>query len=113
LLDLSGTPVSSLLTSIASTVPTLTPLMGQLEATLGGIQALSAPSVVTVGTLSAAAAFRPVTAPGTTPQIGTPTTSGELPRTGGDAAIPAMFAVAIGGVAFATRRMVRAAKVND
>jgi len=110
LLDLSGTPVSTLLTSISSTVPTLSPLMGQLEATLGGIQALRAPSVVTVGALSAAAAFRPVTA--ATPGIGAPTTSGDLPRTGGDAALPAMVAVTLGGIAFALRRTLRAAKID-
>jgi hypothetical protein len=114
-LDLSGTPISTLLQSISSTVPTLTPLMTQLEASLGGIQALSAPTEITIGTLASTAAFRPgaggsstqVAAPGS--PTGTPT---ELPRTGGNALLPLAFAITLGACSLGMRRIARSAKVD-
>ncbi|MCU1488512.1 MAG: hypothetical protein JWN67_5258 [Actinomycetia bacterium] len=105
LIDLSAVPTSTVLGTLTTVVPTIAPVMGQLEATLGGLQALSATSVVSVGELSGDATFRPVAA---TVAPGDPGT-GELPRTGGDAAIPAMLAVTLGGVAFALRRLLRSA----
>jgi hypothetical protein len=110
LIDLSGTPVSAVLQSLSSSVPTLTPLMGQLEATLGGIQALSAPTTISIGTLASTATFKPVT--GVTPALPGSPTSPDLPRTGGNAALPAMLAVALGGIAAAMRRVVRSARVD-
>ena len=109
LIDLSAVPTSTVLGGLTTAVPAIAPVMGQLEATLGGLDALSAGSVVSVGELSGDAAFRPVAAsvaPGDPAGSGT---SGELPRTGGDAALPAMLAVALGGVALALRRLVRSA----
>jgi hypothetical protein len=109
LIDLSAVPTSTVLGGLTTAVPAIAPVMGQLEATLGGLDALSAASVVSVGELSGDAAFRPVAAsvaPGDPAGGGT---AGELPRTGGDAALPAMLAVALGGVALALRRLVRSA----
>jgi len=103
LIDLTAVPTSTVLGTLTTVVPTIAPVMGQLEATLGGLQALSATSVVSVGELSGDATFRPVAA---TVAPGDPG-PGELPRTGGDAAIPAMLAVALGGAALALRRLVR------
>jgi hypothetical protein len=84
--------------------------MGQLEATLGGLQALSGPSSVTIGQLTGDATFRPVAAsvPG---QAVTGVPTGELPRTGGDAALPAMAGVILGGAALAIRRLLRNATI--
>jgi hypothetical protein len=117
LLDLGGTPISSLLQTISATVPTLTPLMGQLEASLGGIQALSAPAEITIGTLASTAAFRPGAGGGST-QVAAPsgsptgTPSGELPRTGGNALLPLAAALTLGACSLGMRRVVRSAKVN-
>jgi hypothetical protein len=117
LLDLGGTPISSLLQTISATVPTLTPLMGQLEASLGGIQALSAPAEITIGTLASTAAFRPG-AGGSSTQVAAPsgsptgTPSGELPRTGGSALLPLAAALTLGACSLGMRRVVRSAKVN-
>jgi hypothetical protein len=115
LLDLNGTPVSTLLQSISSTVPTLTPLMAQLEASLGGIQALSAPTEITIGTLASTAAFRPG-AGGSSTQVaapGSPTgTPAELPRTGGNALLPLAVAITLGACSLGMRRIARSAKVD-
>jgi hypothetical protein len=111
-----GDPVSDVLDTVGGTVPALAPLMVQLEAALGGLDALTAPSVVTIGQLSSNAAFRPASASvpggsstpgGSTPSGGTP--PGTLPRTGTDAALPAMLGVAMAGAAFAIRRLLRSA----
>ena len=101
LLDLSAAPVSSVLGGIGAAVPTLAPLMGQLEASLGGLQALTGVSVVTVGQLSSSAAYRATVS-------GSP--SGTLPHTGRDAGGPALLAVVLGGIALAVRRTLRTAK---
>jgi hypothetical protein len=109
LIDTSAVPTSTVLGSLTTAVPAIAPLMGQLEASLGGLQALTGTSVISVGELSGDATFRPASAgeafagPAAAP-------TGELPRTGGDAALPAMAAVALGGVALAMRRLVRSAK---
>jgi hypothetical protein len=111
LIDLDAVPTSTVLGTLATTVPTIAPVMGQLEAALGGLQALSAPSTVVVGQLSGDATFRPVaatSAPGDAVTAGG-APAGELPRTGGDAALPAMVAVLLGGAALALRRLVRSA----
>jgi hypothetical protein len=107
LLDQATTPVSSVLGGLGTAVPPLAPLMGQLEGALGGVQALSGPSVVTVGELSGSAAYRATVAaaPGSTP-------GGTLPRTGRDAALPAMMAVLLGGAALAIRKVLRAATLS-
>ncbi|MCU1378679.1 MAG: hypothetical protein JWN29_1662 [Acidimicrobiales bacterium] len=110
LIDLTAVPTSTVLGTLATTVPTIAPVMGQLEATLGGLQALSGPSSVTIGQLTGDATFRPVAAsvPG---QAVTGVPTGELPRTGGDAALPAMAAVVLGGAALAIRRLLRIATI--
>jgi hypothetical protein len=110
LIDLDAVPTSTVLGSLTTAVPAIAPLMGQLEATLGGIQALSAPSVVSIGELSGDATFRPTSA---SVPAGSPTdpAGGDLPRTGGNAAFPAMLAVALAGAALAIRRVVRSATV--
>lgn len=104
-LDLTGS-AEDILGEAAAAVPALAPLMGQLEVALGGLDVLTAPSTITVGRLSSASAFRPVaaTVPGST---GT-TPTGELPRTGNDAAVPAIAAVLVAGVALGIRRFVAA-----
>jgi hypothetical protein len=65
---------------------------------------------VTIGQLTGDATFRPVAAsvPG---QAGTVAPTGELPRTGGNAALPAMVAVVLGGAALAIRRLLRSAAI--
>jgi hypothetical protein len=110
LIDLSAVPTSTVLGTLTTAVPAIAPAMGQLEAALGGLQALSAPSSVTIGQLSGDAAFRPVAASVPAASTGG-APGGELPRTGGDAALPAMFAVALGGVALALRRLARSARI--
>ena len=95
-----GNSAGDLLGQVGATVPALSPLMTQLEATLGGLDLLTAPTSIAVGTLSSQGAYKAVAA---TP--GTPTTGGELPRTGGsNAAIPAMAAVLVAGIALGIRR---------
>lgn len=108
LIDLSAVPTSTVLGTLTTAVPTIAPVMGQLEAALGGIQALSAPATVTVGELSGDATFRPASA-STAVGTGGSAPGGELPRTGGNAAFPAMFAVVLGGAALAIRRLLRSA----
>lgn len=110
LLDLDAEPVHEVLGSLTTTVPVLAPAMAQLEAALGGVQALSGPSVVTIGQLSSNAVFRPVAGPdGGGPEGSVNTPGGDLPRTGGNAALPAMVAVTLAGMAFAIRRILRSA----
>jgi hypothetical protein len=104
LIDTSAVPTSTVLGDLATAVPAIAPVMGQLEATLGGLQALSSTSTVSVGELSGDATFRPAVAAASDP------VGGELPRTGGDAAVPAMLAVALAGVALALRRVLRSAR---
>lgn len=111
LLDLTGDPVTEILETVTTTVPTIAPAMGALEAALGGIEALSAPLTVTVGQLSANAAFRPAAAQVAPGEEGGGIPGGELPRTGGDAALPAMAAVLLAGAALAIRRVVRSSLV--
>jgi hypothetical protein len=94
-----GTPVSTVLGSLGAAVPALSPLMTQLEAALGGLEALTGPSTVTAASLSSSGSFKAIGA-GTTP-------GGDLPRTGRNAALPAMFAVALAGAAIAIRRVLR------
>lgn len=91
---------TALLDEVGAAVPAIAPVMGELSAALGGLDVLTAASTITVGRLSSSSAFRPVAAsvPGSTPP------SGELPRTGSDAAVPAMAAVLVAGVALGIRR---------
>jgi hypothetical protein len=110
LIDLNVLPTSTVLGTLTTAVPTIAPLMGQLEVTLGGLQALSAPSSVIVGQLAGDATFRPVAASVPGGSV-TSAPTGELPRTGGNAALPAMVAVLLGGAALAIRRLLRTATV--
>jgi len=104
-LDLDGT-VGGLLGEVATAVPALATVMSQLEVALGGLDVLTSVTTITVGQLTSASQFRPVAATGvpTGTPSGTPT--GELPRTGTDAAVPAMAAVLVAGVALGIRRYV-------
>jgi hypothetical protein len=98
-----GNSAGDLLGQVGGTVPALAPLMTQLEAALGGLDLLTAPTSIAVGTLSGQGAFKAVAATPGSP--GTPTTGGELPRTGGsNAAIPAMAAVLVAGMALGIRK---------
>ncbi|MEN3271816.1 MAG: hypothetical protein V7636_577 [Actinomycetota bacterium] len=93
-----GSSAGDLLGQVGAAVPALSPLMTQLEAALGGLDLLTSPTSITVGTLSSQGAFKAVAAT-------VPTTSGELPRTGGsNAAVPAMAAVLVAGIALGIRR---------
>ena len=96
---LGDTPVSTVLGDLGAGVPAVATLMTQLEAALGGLQALTGPSTITVASLSAGGSFKALGA------SSTPT--GELPRTGGNAAVPAMLAMALAGAAIAIRRVLR------
>jgi hypothetical protein len=98
---------SDILDQVSATVPALAPLMTSLQASLGGLDLLTAPATITVGQLSSTSAFRPVAAsvPGVT---GSTPPSGDLPRTGANAALPAMAAVLVGGVALGIRRFLTA-----
>lgn len=93
--------VGSLMAQVGYAAPALSPVMGELEAALGGLDLLAAPTTITVGQLSSSSAFRPVAAT-------VPGTSGELPRTGTNAAVPAMAAVLVAGVALGIRRFIAA-----
>lgn len=93
---------------LGGALPALDPLMGALEGALGGLDVLTAPTVLTVGTVSATSAFQPVVAQVAAP-TGAPT--GSLPRTGTDAALPAMAATALAGAALAIRRLLRTAAI--
>lgn len=125
--DVEGT-VRGALAELGTTLPVLDPLMGQLESALGGLDALTDTTVLTVGTVSANAAFRPVatqagpgsgpgtgsdpgTGPGSGSGTGIGTGGGTLPRTGTDAALPAMAAVALAGMAVAIRRLLHHATI--
>lgn len=104
-----GDTLGAVLGEVGTAVPPLAPVMGELSATLGGLDILTAPSTITVGRLSSASAFRPVSA-----QVGTtaaPTPTGELPRTGTNAAVPAMAAVLIAGAALGIRKFLSAIAV--
>lgn len=102
-IDVEGT-VADALAQLGTALPALDPLMAQLEGALGGVDALTDTTVLTVGTVSATSAFRPVAAQAA-PGGGSGT--GTLPRTGTDAALPAMAAVALAGMAMAIRRLLR------
>ena len=93
-----GNSAGDVLGQVGATVPALSPLMTQLEAALGGLDLLTAPTSITVGTLSSQGAFKAVAAPVT------PTSGGELPRTGSNAAVPAMAAVLVAGIALGIRK---------
>lgn len=91
------------LDEVGAAVPAIAPVMSELSTALGGLDVLTAASTITVGRLSSSSAFRPVSGS----VGGTPTTpSGELPRTGSDAAMPAMAAVLVAGVALGIRRLI-------
>ena len=91
------------LDEVGAAVPAIAPLMSELSTALGGLDVLTAASTITVGRLSSSSAFRPVSGS----VGGTPTTpSGELPRTGSDAAMPAMAAVLVAGMALGIRRLI-------
>lgn len=92
------------LAEVGAAVPAIAPVMSQLSATLGGLDVLTAPSTITVGRLSSSSAFRPVSA--SVPAFTGPAPTGELPRTGTDAAVPAMAAVLVAGVALGIRRFI-------
>ena len=104
-IDLNGT-VGAALDEIGRTAPVLSPVMTQLEAALGGLDVLTAPTTITVGQLTSASTFRALAAGESTP-VGS-----DLPRTGTNAAVPAMAAVLLAGVALGIRRWV-AAVVTD
>ena len=83
---------------VGAAVPALAPVMSQLNAALGGLDLLTAPTTITVGRVTSASAFRPVAATiGTTP-------TGQLPRTGTNAAVPAMAAVLVAASSCASTR---------
>jgi hypothetical protein len=94
----TGAGAGDLLDEVGTAVPALAPVMSQLEASLGGLDLLTAPTTITVGQLTSQSNFKAVaaTVPGTT--------GGELPRTGSDAAVPAMAAVLVAGIALGIRR---------
>jgi hypothetical protein len=96
---------SDLLDQVSTAVPAVAPLMTSLQTALNGLDLLTGPATITVGQLSSTSAFRPVTA--SVPGVGS-TPTGELPRTGTNAAIPAMAAVLVGGVALGIRRFLLA-----
>ena len=93
--------VANLMAQVGYAAPALSPVMAQLEAALGGLDLLASPTTITVGHLSSSSAFRPVSAT-------VPGTGGELPRTGANAAVPAMAAVLVAGVALGIRRFIAA-----
>lgn len=95
---------TALLDEVGAAVPAIAPVMGELSAALGGLDVLTAASTITVGRLSSSSAFRPVAA--SVPGDGSTPPSGELPRTGSDAAVPAMAAVLVAGVALGIRRFI-------
>ncbi|MEA3020132.1 MAG: hypothetical protein QOI47_1656, partial [Actinomycetota bacterium] len=97
-LNVTGT-AGDLLGSIGTAVPPLAPAMGTLEGALGGLNLLSAASTITVGQLSSTSAFRAVAAAAPTSPGGS-----DLPRTGSNAAVPAIAAVLVGGMALGIRR---------
>ena len=99
-------PVSSVLGDLGATVPAVGTVMTQLEGVLGGVQALSGPSVISAGSLSAASTFKPANGITSAPD-------GELPRTGRNAALPAMVAVFLAAAAVAVRRVVRIATADS
>lgn len=99
----TGASAGALLGQVSTAVPALAPVMTQLEASLGGLDLLTAPTTITVGQLSSQSAFKPVSA--AAPGSPTPT-GGELPRTGGDAAVPAMAAILVAGIALGIRRFI-------
>lgn len=104
---LEGT-VGQVLTELGGTVPALAPAIGQLEAALGGVELLTSPSAITVGSLSTTSEYRAAAAqaPGTPT---TPTDSPSLPRTGADdMAVPALAAGLLAAVTFAVRRRLEA-----
>ncbi|MEX2658750.1 MAG: hypothetical protein WD232_03560, partial [Acidimicrobiales bacterium] len=100
LLD-AADPVSGVIGDLGGTVPVLSTTMGQLEAVLGGVEALSGPSTVTVASVQGVALFRPVAASST----GGPTPSDQLPRTGGDAVPAVAVAALLAGAAIGIRRI--------
>jgi hypothetical protein len=102
-LDLSGT-AGDILGEAAAAVPALAPVMSQLEVALGGLDVLTSPTTITIGRIESTSAFQPVSA--AVPAGTAPTSSGELPRTGSDAAAPAIAAVLVAGVALGIRRFV-------
>jgi hypothetical protein len=97
--DLTGS-LGNVLAQIGTTVPPLAPAMAELTSALGGLSILTAPTTITVGHLTSASAFRPVSAQ----VVGGTTPTGELPRTGSNAAVPAMAAVLIAAAALGIRR---------
>lgn len=100
LLDATN-PVSDVLADLGGAVPVLSTTMGQLEAVLGGVEALSGPSTVTVASVQGVAQFRPVAASSTDG----PTPAGQLPRTGGDAVPAVAVAALLAGAAIGIRRI--------
>jgi hypothetical protein len=102
-LDVAGS-AGDVLGDLGTQVPALAPLMAELEVALGGLELLTDVTTITVGQVSSSSAFRPAVAP----VPGAPTPSGELPRTGTDAALPAMAAVLVAGVALGIRRFIAA-----
>lgn len=114
LLDLA-TPVSDVIADLGGTVPALSVAMGELEAALGGLEALTGPSTVTVATIRGTSQFRPVavvaTPPPAAPLVAPPAAPGAtLPRTGGDAVPTVAIAALLAGVALGIRRLTRKAE---
>ena len=108
---LEGT-VGSVLTQLGGTVPAIAPVVGQLEAALGGIELLGSASSITVGQLSSTSQYSASAAQAPTPGPGTPsspTPTGQLPRTGSeDVVLPAMAVAMLAAVTFAIRRRLEA-----
>ena len=104
--------VSEVISTLGGTVPGLSTVTAELEAALGGLEVLEAPAVLTVGQVRSASAFRPGAVqplPGQTPTPGGETPGGDLPRTGADAALPAMAGAGLAGLALAIRRLLKGA----
>jgi hypothetical protein len=106
---LEGT-VGSVLTQLGGTVPAIAPVVGQLEAALGGVELLGSASTITVGQLSSTSQYQASAAQAPTPTSpSAPTPTGQLPRTGSeDVVLPAMAVAMLAAVTFAIRRRLEA-----
>jgi LPXTG-motif cell wall-anchored protein len=104
--------VSDLVSSLG--LPALPALPGvagvsQLESVLGNVQALAQGATLRVASLSSTSEFTPAAVASTPSTPGAPvaTSTGELPRTGGDGATYAVFGVLLLAAALALVRWLR------
>ncbi len=117
LLDLAA-PVTDVLDELGATVPVLSVVMGELEAALGGVEALAGPSTVTVASIQSASQFRPVAAQAAPPSPTSPTPSAgptpaaQLPRTGSESVPAAAVAALLVGAALGIRHLSRKSEVT-